>query len=330
MINVNWQGSPAHMLFLSKFLSRKTIDYYDMREEWKAALGEHPQEAIKRYLDDDMIKYSDLHDLLDYKYKVPELKVMCKERDLPVSGRKGDLINRVIQANPEAAQNAVRGLKVLQCNEKGSVVAKQYLACEEEKRKSVELQVLEALQNGKLKEACLIAASHEAEQVLPRFSFGSGQGNDPIRDKEKWKNYNSTEDLAFLNLIFQNRPKLLARLTEDQLRAVRIMAGMQYLCGYVETNLLPDDFKTELPIDNEMLPEMIYNYAKHQTDMDDYRKSGITQIEILTCGPNDPSCCPACQKLGKKKYKIDEVPELPYEKCTSNLGCRCVTDSVVF
>ncbi len=44
---------------------------------------------------------------------------------------------------------------------------------------------------------------------------------------------------------------------------------------------------------------------------------------ILTC--RDERVCPECQKLEGNEYStMDEVPELPYAKCTNEKnGCRC-------
>jgi hypothetical protein len=51
-------------------------------------------------------------------------------------------------------------------------------------------------------------------------------------------------------------------------------------------------------------------------------RNGKKIVYIISCA-NDSLVCPACKKLSGKRFKISEVPELPYEQCTSEMGCRC-------
>ena len=39
--------------------------------------------------------------------------------------------------------------------------------------------------------------------------------------------------------------------------------------------------------------------------------------------------CPACKRIQGKKYKLNSVPELPYEGCTAEGGCCCTVVPVV-
>ena len=242
--------------------------------------------------------------------KVSDLKSMLKERSLPVSGRKRDLIERLIQSDPEKMKKATRGLKVLQCSQQGRAIAEHYLAREKEKRALLEQQVLNLLRQRRFREASLFVASFESEQVFPR-----GLGID-------WSNYDPAHDVKVLNIIFNSKPHILAPLNNEYLDRLRIAAGMMYLWG---TNRikgwLPPDFKTTLSMDNDAIARMIVFHATHQVQMDQYRKTGVKKIKIITA--NDTYVCEACRKLASKEYKLNKVPELPYEKCTSEMGCRC-------
>lgn len=60
--------------------------------------------------------------------------------------------------------------------------------------------------------------------------------------------------------------------------------------------------------------------AHFQVEIARLRQLGIQWVRINTC--NDNLVCEACRKLSSKRYPIDRVPELPYEKCTSEV-CRC-------
>jgi len=321
--------SSAHLLLLSKFLTRKEIGDSALSDSiWCRILGEGSQSAIKRFVNENLLECADLGGLLDFKFKATELKDMLKQRGLPVSGRKGDLIARLIQADSEAMQRTVHGLTVLKCSEKGRELAEQYLAKEQENKKNVERLILDALRAYDFKTACMLSASYEAEKLFPREPLILGQTYDPSRAVARWRAYNPAEDIEKLKLIFECKPKILARLNDEQLNLVRIAAGMTHLWGSGEGEpwmpfWLPEDFKTDLAMESDSAPRMILFYCNHLRNLELYRRTGIEMVEIMTSDPDDPHCCPACRKFEKQKFRIEEVPEFPNEKCTSELGCRC-------
>lgn len=310
LFSFNWRESPAHLLFLSKFLRPRTVDDFSKSDAWKAALKESPSKAVQRFLKEGMLEYADLAGLLEYGYRVSDLKSMLKERGLPVSGRKRDLIERLIQSEPDGMKRSTRGLRVLQCSQQGRAIAEQYLASEKEKRVLAEQQVLDLLGQRRFREASLLVASYESKQVFPR-----GLGID-------WENYDPTHDVEVLNIIFKSKPRILAHLNDEHLEHLRIAAGMMHLWGTNRAKgWLPPGFKTMLSMDNDTAARMMIFYATHQIQMAQYRKLGVKKIKIITA--NDTYVCEACQKMASKEYRLSQVPELPYEKCTCEMGCRC-------
>ncbi len=306
----DWKKSSAHLLFLSKFRTPRATDDFSKSDTWRGVLKEAPKKAVKRFLDEGIVEQAGLAGLLDYRYKVSELKTMLKQRGLQVSGHKTELIERLIQADIEGMRKATRGLSVLLCSEQGRVIAEQYLAQEKEKRAGVEKQTLQALQQRKFKEASQMVAVFEAQQVLPR-----GVNID-------WKHHNPAHDVATLKTMFKSKPKILGSLNDEQMECLHIAAGMMHLWGTNQAkDWLSDNFKTGLIMDNDAAARMILFYASHQCSIAEYRTVGVKTVKILTTD----NSCEACKKLAKRKYKMNEVPELPYEKCTSEMGCRCTT-----
>jgi len=60
---------------------------------------------------------------------------------------------------------------------------------------------------------------------------------------------------------------------------------------------------------------------------DAYYMKYVKGIGIRTC--NDDHVCPACREIASRIWPIDQVPELPYEKCTSKTGCRCGISTII-
>ena len=240
---------------------------------------------------------------------------MLKQRGLPVSGRKDDLIKRLITADLVGIKKTVAGLTILQCVQHGKELSEKYLLGEQEKRSRVEMQVMEYIKKRMFKEASIAVAAYEAEQVFPR-----GMGID-------WKHHNPNRDVEMMNNIFSSKPKILSKLRDDKLDMFRQGAAMMSLWGKNTTKeWLPLDLTTELSFDVDTTARMFLFHANHKTSLEQYRKSGVVKyVEILAAQDS----CGECKKFAKKKYKLDEVPELPHENCTHEKGCRCTLIPVV-
>ena len=110
LLGINWRKSNAHLLLLSKFLNSNSIDEFAKADYWNNALGENAKQIIKRFLDEGLLLPGGLDSQLDYKFKATELKIMLKQRGLIMSGRKDELINRLINADPENMKKSVKRL----------------------------------------------------------------------------------------------------------------------------------------------------------------------------------------------------------------------------
>jgi hypothetical protein len=316
LLGHDWRKSEAHLLFLSKFLHAKTAEEFSRTDSWKDVLKETPQQAIKRFVDEGVLVSPGLSQHLAYKYKVSELQAMLKQRGLSVSGRKDDLISRLIEADPGGMKKAVAGLTVLQCSERGQEVASQYLTSEKEKREAAKQEVLAMLERGKFTEASLRMTFYEAQQVFP-----PGTGISLKR--------NPARDVTVLKTIFGGRPKMLAQLNQSKLRPLQIAAGMNHLWGTNEAMAwLPPGFETGLAMDSDIAARMLLFYAWHLADIEQWRASRVvTSVRILTA--NDARTCEACRRLANRTYKLSEAPELPCERCTSEMRCRCTMTAIV-
>jgi len=293
LLGFEWRKSNAHLLLLSKFIHPRTLDDFATPEAWKTVLGEDPKQAIKRFLDQGLLMQTDLSAQLDYKFKAVELKKMLKRRGLSVSGHKGDLIQRLIQADPQGMKQAVAGLSVLICSEQGREIAENYLANEKAQRRNVEQQVMEYLRQRKFKDASIAVAAYEVKQVFPR-----GMGID-------WDHHDPDHDITMLNAIFDGKPKILALLNESQSYTLRLVSGMMYLWGTNQgKEWLPLDFETELAIDNDAAARMFLFHAMYRVNIANYKRSGVKQVEILAAQDS----CDECKKISGKRFTINGVP----------------------
>jgi hypothetical protein len=312
LFKTDWSKSAAHLLFLSKIRTPRAKEDFSKSDSWKEVLKEEPSKAIRRFQNEGLIDSAGLSKRLEYKYKVTDLKKLLIKRGLPVSGRKADLIGRLIDADPETMQRDVKGLDLFICTDKGHELAEQYLENEKEKKGKMQEKVLDAMQNHELRLASQLVAAYEAEQVFPR-----GIGVD-------WKNYDSSSDVEILSYIFDRCPKVLANLTNEQLEPLRVAAGMFALLwnrgGVAKWLKQNSALKLSIPADDAAL--LLHSHAIFLRALDEIQQNGfIESVTVNTC--NDDLVCSACKELSSTQILIEEMPELPYEKCTSDVGCRC-------
>lgn len=313
ILGFDWQKSNAHWLLLSKFVRpRKPDDFAN--DIWEDVLGELPKHAIERFAAEGLVVDADLIGTLSCKYWGAELKDMLRQRGLPESGRKDAMIQRLVDADPDNMKKIAAGIAVLVCTQNGKELADEYLTAEKEKRGRVEQQTMEYIRKRDFKRASLTVTAYELEQVFPRAMVD-------------WEHHNPDREIGLLNTIFGSKPKILAKLGNDKLEDLRIGAAMHVLWGKDKTKeWLPPNFETGLSIDVETAARMFFFYALHQATLKQFRESGFVDVEIKYYYPDS---CDACKNLAKRKYKLDEVPELPNEHCTNEMGCRCLVMAII-
>lgn len=125
--NFNWRQSPSHIWLLTTFLSPREPDDNYLDVDWRRALGEAPSAAIYRFLKLVFITEAPLIVRLEAQYTADELKELCRQYDLPTSGRKGELATRLFQTNDPIIYSDIT-IEMYQCTDKGRELVEKYLA----------------------------------------------------------------------------------------------------------------------------------------------------------------------------------------------------------
>ncbi|MGA7577942.1 MAG: SAP domain-containing protein [Desulfobaccales bacterium] len=306
---IEWQTSKAHLLLLSRFLyGQNTNDA--IRLDWEDVLGEPTQKALDRFISEGWLVPAPLSAKIAVTFKATEIKALLKEHKLPVSGRKDQGIERLVKAVPEEMSLKVAPLDIRECSPEARTIAEQFVAEREAEKEAAVAKSLEQLHLGDLRGASLTVAQFEAKQVFPR-----GLGID-------WTKPNTSRDVQLLKTIFESRPKILTGLAEAEWNPLRVGGAMMYLWGTNKASKwLPADFIGTSKFDNDTAIRMVLFHAQHRANVESWRGHGLAIKKVDLLGSEDS--CPACKKLAGKRFTIEKMPELPYEKCTHVMGCRC-------
>jgi hypothetical protein len=191
-------------------------------------------------------------------------------------------------------------------------LARDYLEREKAKRDAAERDVLDLLAKRDFSKVVRIVAQFEASQVFPR-----GLGVD-------WTNYDVESGVESLKAIFVRTPGILKGIDESRLAKLRLGAAMMQLWGTnTARHWLPEGFQTGIQLDSDAATRMFVFHATHLRNMAGYKEARVKTVEVSSV--NDENTCSECRKISGKKYELETVPELPYTKCTCEIGCRCTT-----
>jgi len=185
------RGNDAALLFLlSKFTFANCLENLGEARVWRQALKTDLSLALNQLLAAGFLRSADLVSILPSAFGSSKLKVLAKERGLPVSGTKDVLAKRLVQADADGMAKLVGNANYFTCSEKGLDSVLKFEAGEKERRRLVEQDCLKALQNSQFREASMKVAAYEASKVFKR-----GFGLD-------WENYNPSDDVSILSFLF--------------------------------------------------------------------------------------------------------------------------------
>lgn len=307
---IGWKRSPAHIELLKMFINQycpQDIYTSDWAAIWSEKLGEHPKKAIDRMIKEGFLIEAPLEKWLDHNLTLPKLKAIAKQKALPVSGKKKDLISMLIFNDRQFMESQIVGQPIVYtCSDKGLAIAEPAKSKELQEKKQIRDAVIQALEASALQDASRLVREHESKKVFQR-----GIGMD-------WSKPSSSQD-EILSIIFSGNPTILRSVPQSKMKKLRVAAGIMHLFGTSKSGYISEDLKLNLPFDDETAARMVLFYASNKHFLNQRSANGGKKVEI-SCADDS---CKFCQRLRKKTYPISKAPELPHAGCTHEKGCRC-------
>lgn len=284
----------AHSQFLSRFLRPANPDSVIGMTYLESALGESCQSAIRGFIRDGLLEpyVPSKEEYAELLFKLSELRDMARERGLKLSGSKEELARRLLTADSSgiSAAIAAREFRLMRCSARGVVFADRY----SQRRQAMESAVETALREGKLEEAIKSLESFEAE-----LGFANSESE-------------RTRRLGDVRPIMSGHPRALHRHPKLKLREVRASAAMVML-GIKRSRDFPPDIGERI--------DALVHYGQNHRNLQSWRQSGCVRGVGILGSADGP--CEECMKLHNRVWSLNEVPELPNPRCTTEGGCRC-------
>ena len=291
----------AHLFLLSKFSMPRKVESNVSgiwEERWKAALGEGEEDALQRFLDARLLILCSPSERLASKFQYKELKVMLRERGLKLAGRKDEMAERLCSADPTGMEKNIARVNLLKWSEEGRQLSSVFFS----RRDEMQRAAAAALQGKNPELAC---------RLVCEFQDALGFPENPM--------FQSKPDLADVTSVFSAAPKILAGVKQESLEYLRIAAGMAFLG--LEHDPLTDNLETGIRLAGPAAVKMIFSYVQSRRNFESWRSSGLVRTVRIVCSADGP--CKVCARLSNRTWPIKDVPEIPYEHCTSDEGCKC-------
>ncbi len=196
----NWASSQPHLALLDKFLSAREVKS-SFLEFWAPAFGMNPQRVI-----DGLVA----HGALELAPTVADLKVMLSSRGFKVSGKKADLIQRLLEADPKGLEVLYAHRMVLQCTPAASQAVSRWKAEQARAFETASDSVIAALRKRHFNEAIRTADAYRKNKFEPPIHPGVAAMT--IKSAPR----SIEERVANLVRVFTLRPKLLEGLQPER------------------------------------------------------------------------------------------------------------------
>ena len=302
---------------------------------------------IKRLFSNGFLRLSTLQENLKKEFLLPELKEILKENDLKVSGKKDDLIERIISnIDPEKLQNPKSKLERILLTDKG----RDFVILETDRfNKELEeffIKIYNLIFSKKYEEAFKLVSTLFNNSLKPigmgkDWSLGFSEkeiiSTKLLREfdlNENLLNNNVEEirsELATANL-FRYGYSQSYKLEERILQKFPDFES-KFIENYLENE--PDGFAGNLDPTNQLhiislfvhyIQFTCYNKAELQEILTyrDKTKYGYKGVEVMTA--ND-SRCRNCSKINSTKYswkELDKVPKIPFFP-----SCTCLYSPII-
>lgn len=166
--------SRAHLYFLSRMLRLFDTAHLAELEYWDEKLGDSRYTVLKIFLNEGMVELLSGREQIAEDRSVASLKTLCKERGLKLSGKKADLIERLLASDPRMEATLAPVLRFVRCTDAGRRIVMAYYSREVENYRAVEAKVRVHLCDGNLTDAIRAANAYKADMLFP-------QGSEPER-----------------------------------------------------------------------------------------------------------------------------------------------------
>jgi hypothetical protein len=286
-----------HLALLALFLRPRPLDAPTWQGLWSAALGEPYDRAIRSFTRQGLLAEANPTFELRLEYlRVADIKPILKQHGLKVSGKRDELLARLLEALPQEARRLTQALDFrgqYVCTPAGRALAEAYKESVARDQQKTEEEVRQALRRGDCRRAAGLVQAFRDRQPAPMGGAGL------VHADSLW---------AEAILAIKSAPQT----TAEELEVAKLTAAEDAIWGRRLTgpkHLLPAAYTAMFA-------------ASNRRTLMEMRQSGVVKkVSILASSDS----CDSCRELDVKgPYPLNKVPTIPNPQCMHPIGwCRC-------
>jgi hypothetical protein len=295
--------------FLSRFIKPCALSNLDKLTTVKIILQDQPSRFIRTAINDGTIKKASLKGYLSSSYTVTKLKEIGKKYGIKISGNKDEIVDQIIKSNIDELNKDYKKSDVYELSIFGKEKLKYY-DDRKEKYKNLYLEyITESIKNDLLQEAAN-AYVFFRNNALSDFGLNVEWNAQAARDLTK--KLKEIKNIPHKNLKF---------IPQEQFTRNVPVAMIQELLGGTNINYSFSEENDNFKFDDLTVCRLISSNQYFHNELKELKSINMKKVEVQTV--NDQSVCEYCRSMSNKIFDIDTIPEIPFEKCTCDFGCRC-------
>jgi hypothetical protein len=282
------EQSKAHELFFIDFSDQHVFLLAYDEGHWDKKLGESGYAVLQRFIDEGLIEPVPLTHAIERLFKKEQIITFLRDRGLKLSGKKEELVARLVEGDPVWAKEQSKAYHFYQRTAAGNEIAKTIAGKIGRESGELEARLLSLIYDGKYEEAYRKLASWDAEQVDPR-------GNERNVDYA-WCAENSDDFV-----------KMAQRVAAILPQGERARFLVDWLAGRVDLY--------------EHSPMTQQHGKSYEHYLMDARRSraDVVGIRIIS----SPSCRCSFAKKYEGCYRLEDAPDHPFGPCDNEPCCLC-------
>lgn len=189
IINYTYSAKAKDAL-LARFKNGQVI--LDLAEYWDQKLGANRLDIMNEFLQKGLIMPMPNGAKLESVFSLIELKAMCQEYGLKISGKKIELAERLFSANQKTMEELVSEIKLMCLTKAGSDLVNKYYEKQTAEYSQFKTQILEHLNDGNLTDAIRVSHLYKSNMLWPNgfdegfdMDFLSGALSSPLGNKDE-------------------------------------------------------------------------------------------------------------------------------------------------
>lgn len=169
-----WARRYTHLYLLSRFHSGADLFAFHDHPAYADRLGMSPEVVLDRFIKAGLIRKFNAEEALDHNLKVVEIKEILKSHSLATSGKKADLIKRLVGVDDQRVRNASESVFYV-ATAAGLNGLAVFYEHEKLRHQAAFLEIRQAVRLGDIGEALRVSAEYNEILMWSAARFGNDE-----------------------------------------------------------------------------------------------------------------------------------------------------------